>query len=178
MTKAQPRPTVPAISSPAEFFAHALAIEIEASERYGDLAEQMATHNNPEVASLFKRMAEIESEHHDKIAERAINAQVDTTVHKFGWIMPEGPETTAFEDVHYLMNAHQALQLARLNEQRAASFFQTIAETATDPEIKSFAEEMADEERQHVVWLDQWLVRYPAPVAGWDEDPDPPARPD
>jgi rubrerythrin len=172
------RPIVPAISTPAEFFAHALAIEVEASERYRELADQMATHNNPEVAAIFKKMADIEAEHHDRIAERAANAKIDPSARRFSWIVPEGPETTAYEDVHYLMNAHQALQFARLNEQRATSFFETIAEDAKDAQIKSFAAEMAEEERQHVVWLDEWLKRFPAPEAGWDEDFDPPTRSD
>jgi hypothetical protein len=34
---------------------------------------------------------------------------------------------------------------------------------------------MAAEEREHVRLIEDWLARFPAPEAGWDEDPDPPS---
>jgi hypothetical protein len=49
----------PRFSSVAEFFAQALAIEIEASERYDELADQMETHNNHRIADIFREMAKI-----------------------------------------------------------------------------------------------------------------------
>ena len=45
----------------------ALAIELEAADRYGELADVMETHNNPEVAALFRRMQSIEGMHADAI---------------------------------------------------------------------------------------------------------------
>jgi len=41
------------IESTTDLLSHALALESEASERYAELAEQMQTHNNPDVAELF-----------------------------------------------------------------------------------------------------------------------------
>jgi rubrerythrin len=36
------------------------------------------------------------------------------------------------------------------------------------------ARQLAEEEQEHVRWLEQWLARYPAAEEGWDQDPDPP----
>jgi rubrerythrin len=175
MTKRRHRDPVPTFSSVAEFFAQALAIEVEAAERYTLLADQMDVHNNREIAEIFRKMAAIESEHRDEVARRAGDALVEGQPASFSWIRPDGPETTELDQLHYLMTPRQALLLARHNEERAVSYFEAIAGAATDPAIATFAREMAEEERQHVVWVDQWLAKYPAAdKPGWDEDPDPP----
>ena len=44
----------PAVASSAEFMAHAYAMEAEAAERYAEFADSMETHNNLEVASMFR----------------------------------------------------------------------------------------------------------------------------
>ena len=53
----------PKLNSVGEFFAQALAIEVEATERYSLLADQMEVHNNKEIAAIFRKMALIEAEH-------------------------------------------------------------------------------------------------------------------
>jgi rubrerythrin len=158
----------------AEFFAQALAIEVEASERYTLLADQMDVHNNREIAAIFRKMAQIEGEHRDEIARRAGDAHVDGRPAKFCWTGPSGPEAIDFEDVHYLMTPYQALRLARINEERATAFFESVAANALDPEVRTYAAEMAKDERQHVAWVDQWLEKFASPELGWDDDPDPP----
>jgi len=167
-------PEIPDIGSVAEFYAQALAIETEASERYALLAEQMEVHNNPEAARIFRRMADIESQHHEAIRRRAGDMLAGGEPARFSWTGPEGPESTEFEKVHYLMSPHQALQLAKLNEERAAAWFEAIAAAAAIPEIKAVAAEMAREEREHTAWVEEWLKKFPPPEQGWDEDIDPP----
>jgi rubrerythrin len=158
--------------SVAEFFAQALAIEIEASERYDLLADQMEVHNNREIAEIFRKMAKIEAHHRDEIERRAAGALVGGKPAKFSWIGPSGPEAIDFEDAHYLMTPRMALQLARINEERATAYFEEIAASAEDAEVRAFAAEMAEDERQHVVWVDQWIAKYAADD-GPAEDPDP-----
>ena len=46
------------MTSHADFMARAYALELEASERYAQFADQLETHNNPEVAKLFRKLAE------------------------------------------------------------------------------------------------------------------------
>jgi rubrerythrin len=164
----------PKLNSVAEFFAQALAIEVEATERYDLLADQMEVHNNREIAAIFRKMALIEAEHRDEIARRAGDALVADRPASFSWISPEGPEATNCEDVHYLMTPHQALMLARFNEERAAQYFEAIAAATNDPQIAAFAAEMAADERKHLIWVDQWLEQFPPDEPGWDEDLDPP----
>ena len=84
--------------------AQALAMEIEAAQRYTEFADAMETHNNREVAALFRKMADIEGKHAQQIMA------------EMGWTtMPaprparrrgrrfEAPETTPGDEVHYLM---------------------------------------------------------------------------
>ncbi len=174
MTNAAQSDQPPKFESIADFFAQALAIEVEAAERYTLLADQMEVHNNKEIAAIFRKMALIEGEHREEIARRARNALVAGRTATFSWTGPDGPEATEFGQLHYLMTPRQALRLARFNEERAVKYFEAVAEAATDPVIAAFAKEMAQDERNHVVWVDQWLAQFGADDPSWDEDPDPP----
>ncbi|MCL2716571.1 MAG: ferritin family protein [Alphaproteobacteria bacterium] len=163
----------PQLNSVAEFFAQALAIETEASERYGLLADQMEVHNNREITAIFRKMANIEAKHRDEIRRRAGDALVEGRPASFTWLGPDGPEAIDLEAVHYLMTPYRALMLARYNEERAAKYFEAIAQATTDPEIAVFAAELARDEHEHVAWVDKWLEQYPAEDNA-EEDPDPP----
>ena len=164
----------PTFDSVAEFFAQALAIEVEASERYGELADQMEVHNNHTIAGIFRKMATIEGMHRDEIKRRAGAALAGGRPASFSWLAPEGPEAIDFGELHYKMTPRQALMLARHNEERAVRYFEAIAAAAKDPEIKAFALTMAEDERHHVVMVDQWLDKYDPDDPDWAEDLDPP----
>ena len=58
------------ISSVAELLAHAYHMELEAQERYRYLAEQMEVHNNSELASLFRKLSEVEGIHAKDILQQ------------------------------------------------------------------------------------------------------------
>ncbi len=59
------------IENTVALLAHAVALELEASERYAALAEQMQTHNNPDVAELFQELSRIEKLHVERVLEQA-----------------------------------------------------------------------------------------------------------
>lgn len=161
-----------------EFLARARAMEIEARERYEELADQMEVHNNPEVAKLFRRLAEIEGKHAQHFDERAAEEEMpDIPPWKLDWPGLEAPETASADEAHYMMTPHQALGLALAAEQRAHAFFAELARSAVDPRIREMAREFADEEREHVVLVERWLGQFPEPEPGWDDDPDPPVQP-
>ena len=40
--------------------------------------------------------------------------------------------------------------------------------------MRAAAAEMAEEEREHVRLIKEWMARVPQPTADWDHDPDPP----
>jgi len=165
----------PVMGSISELLAHALALEEEATERYAELAEIMEAHNNPDAAQLFARMAKIEQHHvaevRKEIERRGLE---DLAPAEYHWVGMEGPETTDHADLHYLMTPRQALLLALTNERRARDYFGAIAGHATDPEVAQFAGEMAEEEKEHVEWVERWLEQFPEPEQDWDQDDDPP----
>ena len=157
------------------FMAHAYLMEIEAAQRYGELADAMETHNNREVASLFRKMSEIERKHAEHVMSQ------------MGWREPpadppgeapwggfEAPETAPSEDVHYLMQPYHALEIALASEQRAEHFFARLADVASVAEIRDAAIELRDEERAHVALVKQWMEKVDKPARDWAVDPDPP----
>jgi len=154
--------------------AYAWAMEVEAAERYAELAEQMDTHHNAEVAELFVKLARIEGKHGDQIAAQMGWTRPPDTA-SFHWETPEGPETTDYGDLHYLMQPYHALKLALHNEERAAEFFEHFAAAKVPADVREAALEMAADEREHVRLIREWLAKFPEPEPGWDEDPDPPA---
>lgn len=160
----------------AELYAHALAMEREAESRYALLADQMAVHNNREIADFFRQLSEVEGRHADEIAARAAALELpDIAPHAPQWPGLEGPETVDLSEPHYLMTPHHALSLALRAEESALGFFRSVAEQTADSQVRAMAVEMAEEEQAHAAQVRDMLARHPAPAPGWDDDPDPPA---
>jgi rubrerythrin len=157
-----------------ELMSHALTMELEAAQRYSDLADAMDTHNNREVAALFRKMADIEEKHAAQImaamAWREAPAPASVSP---PWEGFEAPETTAGDEVHYLMQPYHALQLAFVNEQRAERFYEQLARVATVASVRKAARALQAEEREHVALVKAWLDKTPKPDAHWADDPDP-----
>ncbi len=163
----------------SELLVHALVIELEAVQSYLDLAAQMHECGNDAVAHLFSKMAEYEQEHADKIREQAGDIKLpELAPWEYHWPGFEPPENIDTAGIHYLMTPHQALKLALENEMSALAFFEGIANNNKDAAVCALAEEFADDERQHVKWMQEWLAKYPPPDEDWDYDPDPAAAAD
>lgn len=160
-----------------EFMARACAMEAEAAERYAELADQMRTFHNREAAELFGKLARIEGLHRDQILSRMGWTQAPDPA-DFRWETPEGPETTDYGELHYLMRARHALALALHNERRAAALYEQVAQSQVPEDVRAEALAMAAEEREHVRLIEAWLAKTPEPRAGWDEDLDPPVAAD
>jgi rubrerythrin len=162
--------------SMAELLVHALVIEMEAVESYKELAVQMRECGNDDVAGLFDTMSCLEAGHAAKIEEKIGDQELpDLAPWEYRWAELESPESIDLADIHYLMTPHHALSLALQNEMDAMAFFDTIAKQCTDEGVRSLATEFADDERQHVAWMEDWLAKYPPPDDDWHNDPDPPA---
>lgn len=170
--------STPAIQPPRtlfEFMALALTMETEAAQRYAELADAMETHNNREVAALFRKMADIETKHAQQImAEMGWREPPASPAGRSRWGGGDGPETAAADEVHYLMQPYHALAIALANEKRAESFFAELARVATVTSIRKAARALQAEERAHVALVKAWLAKVPKPEADWAEDPDPP----
>jgi rubrerythrin len=161
----------------AEFMAYAYAMEVEASDRYAELAGQMSAHNNRDVAELFAKLSRIEGKHRDQIASK-MGWTSPPDVEVFRWTTPEGPETTDYGELHYLMQPYHALKLAEHNEQQAVEFFERFAAARVPAPVQAAAREMAEVVREPVRLIREWLAKVPPPEPGWDEDLDPPAGAD
>ena len=162
-------------ASIAMLMTYALWLELDAVERYRELADAMEMHNNRDVSELFRKMAAIEGRHADKIMKQMAWTKVPPLPPgPSPWPGFESPETVAHEEVHYLMQPWHALSLALKGEERAHRFFARLAGEATAPAVKRAATEMADEEREHVELVRSWMTKVPRPDDDWREDPDPP----
>ncbi|MBK9359972.1 MAG: ferritin family protein [Rubrivivax sp.] len=158
-----------------DLMGQALTIEREAVARYEELADMMETHNNLEVAALFRKMAGYEQLHVEQIlADMGWAADVVVPRHSGIWSSPESPEVVPIEEMHYLMHPWHALQLALSAEQRAEAFFAEMAGTAATEAVRAAAEEMRQEEAEHVALVREWLAKVPQPEGDWSVDPDPP----
>lgn len=166
------------MSPVALFLAHALQLESEAVERYRELADAMETHNQPEVAKLFREMSGYAVLHRDEI--HGIAASTPGGLPKLNpWEYDWGgesdsPEAADRDATHYLMTPGQALQAALDCERKANRYYAEVAVTTADPETARLAADFAEEEAGHAALLEKWLERHPPPPADWDDDPDPP----
>ena len=156
----------------AEFFAHAVAMEDEAADRYLELADMMEAHRNDAVATVFRDMNHFSLLHRDEIRDRA--GAIDLPRLKswqYRWRTP--PEVGGDEAFDYLMEPYHALKYARMNELRAMEYYRSVAKEADDLDLQRLANDFADEEGGHVEALDKWLAQTPRPAAPWRDDPDP-----
>ena len=81
------------IEDVAEFLVHAIALERESVERYEELADSMETHNNPEVARLFRKLAHFGEKHAAEIEHHAEGMELpQIPPWDFKWSTPESPE--------------------------------------------------------------------------------------
>jgi rubrerythrin len=144
----------------AEFLAHALALEAEAADRYLELADMMEAHNNDAVSSVFRVMTRFSGMHRDEIKARVGAVELPKLQSwEFRWRSP--PEMGGEEGFDYLMQAYSALRYARDNELRAMKYYRSVAEEATDDEVRRLATEFAEEETGHVAALDRWIEMTP-----------------
>jgi rubrerythrin len=170
-----PIPGAPKISNLADLFAVAYQIEADAVDRYDVLADQMETHNNPELAAMFRDLSRAEGIHRDEI--RRLAGDIDVIAHArrvAKWSQGDSPEQADLGAAHYMMTPWHALQLALAGEKRALAFFASVVETAKDPAIRKMAEEFVEEEAEHVNLVHRLLRKYPEPPESWSQDPDPP----
>ena len=128
----------------------ALALELEAAQRYTEFADAMEIHNNREVADMFRKMATIEGKHAQQIMAEMGWQNVPSMPTAPVWEGFEGPETAPVDEIHYLMRPWHVLQLALANEQRAERFFAGLAAAATVASVRKAALELQREEREHV----------------------------
>jgi rubrerythrin len=156
------------IASVAELYAHAIAIEREAAERYAELAERMRDESNEPLATLFGELAALEAGHLETLRRRTEGIDLPALeTRDYLWLGAYAPETAARDLVFRLMTPRHALLIARSAEERAQAFFEHVMMTAADPGLRALAREMAAEEQEHVMILERMLESTPDPVVHW-----------
>jgi rubrerythrin len=162
---------MPRIASAAELYAHAIAIEREAAERYAEFAERMEDLGNQGAAEVFARLAGFEAEHLEALLARSAGITLPALApHEYCWLDAGAPETAARELVFRLLTPRQALAIALRAEQRAQVFFERVLLTADDPALRGLAREMAADEGEHIAMLEKLLRKTPEPLADWISD--------
>jgi rubrerythrin len=157
-----------AIQSAAELYAHAIAIEREAAERYSEFAERMADLGNDAVAELFDRLAGFEAEHLETLLRRTDGVALPIpAAGEYRWLDAAAPETAARELIFRLMTPRGALEIALGAEKRAQAFFEHVLTSAEDPALRAVAKEMAGEEQEHVHMVEQLLSQTADPNVDW-----------
>jgi rubrerythrin len=167
------------IDTVEELLAHALTLETEATERFEEIADNLEVHNNPEVAALFRKLAEYGHKHIAEVEDLAKSRTLpEISPWDFKWPDAESPESTPIEETHYMMTPYQALTLAQKVERNAHAFYALVADSTPNDEVRRVSTEFAEEEAEHVRLLDDWIKRFPKPDDDWDYDPDPPIMPE
>ncbi len=151
------------MQSVEEFLAYAIALESEAADRFGQLADAMDACGNREVGKLFRRLADYSRLHlADARARSGFRAMPTMSAGDFAWPGLESPETAAIWAADPFIGREQALDIALEAETSSQDYYRSVFEATEDPEIRVLAEEFAMEESEHVAELRKWIAAHKA----------------
>jgi rubrerythrin len=152
------------------FYAHAIALEREAAERYAEFAAYFRGRGDEVLAGLCENLARLEGEHLEGLLQASTQLQLPViAAHEFEWLDDGAPESPAREFFYKVACPWQLLEVALHAEKCAFDFFTWAARTTTDAQVRVLAQEMADEEQQHIGWVRQALeYNGPAGAPGLD----------
>ena len=142
------------IETVEEFYAHAIAIEREAMDRYTEFAAYYADRGEDVLAGLCHNLAGLEREHLDQLMLACAHLQLPAiAIADYQWLESGTPEAMAREFFYRVANPRQLLEVALEGESRAVAFFEWARRSTGDAAVRELAREMAAEERQHVRWV-------------------------
>lgn len=142
-----------------DFLAHAIKLELDAANRFDELAASMQSFGNAEVGRFFELLASYARLHlADAQARAGFRELPDFATYDFQWPGLESPECAEIWAADPMIAKRDALETALASEESSRQFYATIAETTKDPEIRLLAEEFAEEEAEHVAILERWMA--------------------
>ena len=153
----------------AKLYAHAIAIEREAAQRYSDLGDAMAEQGQHSVAVLFFMLSSFEARHLRELTRRTAGRVLPKLNADYSWRQSEAPETVSMDACAGQITPERALLMALDAEKRAKAFFEHAARVSKDPATRALAREMAEEESEHIVLVQralESLVSHIQPRAG------------
>ncbi|MFI5297632.1 MAG: ferritin family protein [Polyangiales bacterium] len=147
----------------------AILIEDEAAERYAELAQQLETHHNADVAGFFRFMLKAEGEHAHRLSERRRSrfGDAESTVTRAMIFDVEAPE---YDEVRATMRLRRALEVALAAEEKAYAFFENALESVTDPDVRALFESLSMEEAEHQAFVKREIAKLPAATAETDDE--------
>ncbi|MGZ5102851.1 MAG: hypothetical protein ACXWHB_01025 [Usitatibacter sp.] len=137
-----------------EFYAHAIAIEREAAERYREFEAYFADRGEDVISGLCRSLAQFEGEHLDALLKSSDHLElpaIDASSHQ--WLEAGSPEAPAREFFYRVANKRQLLEIALRSECNALGFFEWVSHTTPDATVRALARDMAAEEMEHVTWV-------------------------
>ena len=152
-----------------EFYAHALAIEREAVERYTEFASWFEDRGEEIFAGLCRNLAELEAGHLRQLQEASAGVAIppiDASLYR--WLEAGSPEAPARELFYRVAQPRHLLEIALHAECNALAFFEWVARTSPDAHVRAAAREMAADEEQHVKWAARALEYQPARPIDWE----------
>jgi len=169
----------PTISNKADFLANAEIMVQESLEKYGQLADSMELHNNPETAAQFRKLESMEKQQLQWIEQQASGMTLpEIAPWDFAWHCYDDPTIGSLSDMDYLVNPARALSAALHNEYHSEKVYREVAEQATDPAVKELASELAGRQLKQIELLKQRLQALPKEANEAIEDMDPPNIPE
>ena len=150
------------IRTVGEFYAHALAIELEAAERYAEFEAYFRDRGEEVLAGLCRNIGRMEGEHFRELAAASRHLQlpaIDTGAYR--WLEAGSPEAPAREFFYRVATPRHLLEIALKAEMNAFFFFQHVGLTSDSAEVCALARQMAEEERDHIVWVRNALEYQP-----------------
>lgn len=159
-----PRP----IDSIELFYAHAIAIEREASERYAEFAEWFADRDEEVLAGLCRGLERLERDHMQMLRGASGALQLPPVAEtRYHWLDASSPEAPARELFYRIASTRQLLEVALQAECDARRFFAWVARTSRETAVRRLARQMAREEGEHVCWVRQAL-EYREATPDWE----------
>jgi rubrerythrin len=145
----------------SELYAHALAMEREATKRFAELERCMRDAGMDHIADEFERIGNEEREQYEALALGTAGRQLPQLS---PWeYAPHflGPQADV---VRAPRSTREALMLALATERRTQNFYVDVAEHSDDDTMCAFAAEMAIDESRHIARLERLLAREPGPL--------------
>jgi rubrerythrin len=158
------------IRSVEEFYAHALALEREAAERYSEFETWFFDRGEEVLAGLCRNLARMENEHFMELVRASRHLSLPSIDGAgYQWLESGSPEAAAREVFYRVAEPRHLLEIALHAECNALAFFEWVARSTPDASIRALAQGMAAEEQQHVEWVQKALEHRPSRSIDWEK---------
>ncbi len=122
------------------------------------------------IAGLCSNLAALEQEHYEFLLLRCRDLTLPAIDDRgYHWLEAGSPEALSREFVYRVATPRQLLEIAFKAECAARCFFEWVAQTTSDPGVRTLAAEMAREEEEHVHWVADAMEYMPTQDIDWDQ---------